>query len=390
MTSILLATVVNIDIVYIIFNLLLLFTFIIAGSNVSSGKTYWGNALLCGFVFILIIGTRYNRGIDYPHYVEVYSKNMDIDQPYFTLFNSFLKSLFVGRYFIFYIYAVPFIVGAFRLIHNYKRYSKWLFPLFIVCMQFFEEEFPRQAFSFSFVFFFIDEYINEKHNMPLRWLLCTIYSFLVISMHTANILFIILFLFLSLRPKQVFSYKLTIPVLIFAVYFFVKYYDISYISPILYFMGGLSPKFNHYVAGDASEAWFGESAMQLENARNPIIMFFEIIANSSLFYFSSKLIKNTHGNIDRKMKTLVVITNLYIIGYILRNAFLYFELINRMASLLQRMWFLPFAYVIITIRYNKLKLYERFAYFSLFFLFYDYLKYLFAPRSGMTMFLWDM
>lgn len=391
MIGLFLATVINFDIIYIIFNLILLLVFYIAGINVYRGKPYWDNAWVCCITFILIVGSRLNRGIDYIHYVDVFTKDIDINQPYFNLFNSFLKNtLMIGKYAIFYIYAIPFIYGAFKLFQNYRNYSLYLFPSFLVCMQFFEEEFPRQAFSFSFVFFFINEFINNNHCKIRKWFLCLLYAFLTISMHTVNVIFIIAFLIIFFSSKRVFSYKLTIPILIFASYFFFNYYDITYVQPLLVLIGSTNPKFNHYIEGDAAEAWFGENALQLDNARNPIILLLEILANSSLFYFAYKEIRQKAGVNDIRIKALITITNLYIIGHITRNAFLYLELINRMASLFQRMWFMPYAFVIMNNKFNKLNFVEKLAYLSMIFLFYDYIKYLFAPRQGMTSFLWDL
>ena len=83
-------------------------------------------------------------------------------------------------------------------------------------------------------------------------------------------------------------------------------------------------------------------------------------------------------------------TNIYIMGDIARQAFLYLELLNRMSGMFQRMWIFPFAMVMIYNSFYKLKGIERVAYLFMFFLFYDYAKYLFAPPIGMTKFLWDI
>lgn len=382
-----LASFVDIDIFYIFLNILLLCTFVIAGINVSNGESYWKNACICIFVFVLIVGTRYNRGIDYVHYVEVYQKNIDIDQPLFSYFNTFLKEYIgISKYFIFYIYAIPFIYSAFVFLQNYKKYSLWLFPFFLVSLQFFEEEFIRQAFGFSFVFLLINEIVNN-FGVYHKVLLSCLYIFLIINIHSANILFVALFVFFFYWPRRVVPYYVSIPILIFASYFFVRLYDLSYLKPILTFLGSTNGKFHNYVNDDYIENWFGEGAMQLGNARNPLILILEIIANASLFYFSYKCI---YKNRKKKDIALISITNLYIIGYITRNAFLYFELINRVASLFQRMWFLPCAVIITKVRFNKLNTIEKLAFFSLVFLLYDYVKYLFAPRPGMTLFLWDL
>ena len=150
--------------------------------------------------------------------------------------------------------------------------------------------------------------------------------------------------------------------------------------------GTNNAKFVQYTSGNAAEAWFGENALQLDNERQIIIKFFLFLSNSSLFYFSWKYIKvhkYRHGWM------IVILTNLYIMGDMAKQAFIYFELLNRLSGMFQRMWFLPFAIVVSKIKFNTLNYLERCAYFLMFFMFYDYLKYLFAPTKGMTMFLWD-
>ena len=382
-----LASFVDIDLIYIIFNLLLLCTFIVAGIKVSEGESYWKNACICIFIFVLITGTRYNRGVDYEHYVDVYQKNIDIGQPLFSYFNIFLKDYIgIGKYFIFYIYSLPFIISAFVFLKNYKKYSLWLFPLLLISLQFFEEEFIRQAFGFSFVFLLLNEIVKNR-DLYKKVSLLFIYLFLILYLHSANILFVVLFALFYYWPRRVIPYYVSIPILIFATFFFIKYYNLSYLKPILTLLGSTNGKFQYYVNDDYVENWFGESAMQLGNARNPLILFLEIIANSSLFYFSSKYV---YKRKTRKDIVLISITNLYIIGYIARNAFLYLELVNRVASLFQRMWFLPCAIIMIRTRYKNLNNIEKLAYVSQVFLLYDYVKYLFAPRPGMTLFLWDM
>ena len=112
----------------------------------------------------------------------------------------------------------------------------------------------------------------------------------------------------------------------------------------------------------------------------------EIVGNSSLFYFSYKLIKNKNTVKD---KSILSFTNMYILGYCGKQAFLYLEILNRMSGLFQRMWFFPLSVVLTTIRFSKLSLIEKIMYISMIFVMYDYLKYLFFPNPNKDMFLWD-
>lgn len=387
MCHLFLASVINIDVIYVSLNLILLFVFIIAGINVSCRKPFWSNALTCSIFFVFIVGSRYGRGNDYLHYVSVFVYNEDINQPFFRTVNTFLREvLFVGKYAIFYVYAIPFILCGFKFLKNFAIHAKWLFPLFLVSMLYFEEYEIRQALSFSFVFIFLDKFIsNDTNGRKIVW--CSVWILLVFSLHSANIFFIICFLGIYYTCKSVISWKISIPALLFASYFFADYYDISLLQPILNLLSGTNAKFSHYIEGNAAEAWFGDSALQLDNERNPVIKIFDFLAHSSLFYLASKTMKNR----DLANKQIVLtMTNIYIIGNIARQAFLYLELLNRMSGMLQRMWIFPFAMVMIYTPFHRLKGIEKIAYLFTFFLFYDYAKYLFAPPIGMTKFLWDI
>ena len=389
MLGLLLASSLNFDLVYILIYLLLLAAFCIAGDNVSRGDSYWKNALICCVLFILVVGTRYERGNDYKHYVDVYAKNLDLHQVLFQYLNTFLRDVMsIGKYFIFYIYAIPFILSGFKFLKNYKKYARWLFPTFFMAMLYFEEYEIRQALSFSFVFLFMDEFMSCRHTIKRKIILITLYSIITLSIHSANLIFLFVFIVTYFFIKKVITYKVTIPLLVFSSYFFSEYYDISYINPILnLFANSGNEKFAHYTAGNAAEAWFGESALQLENARNPLIKFFDLLGNSALFYFSYRYIKY---NVTQKGHVLVTLTNLYIIGDIFKQAFLYLEILNRMSTLFQRMWFLPFAIVLYRIKVNKLTSMETLAFGLIFFVLYDFFKYVFAQDVGRTFFLWNI
>ncbi|HAU00890.1 MAG TPA: hypothetical protein DCS51_11225 [Bacteroides sp.] len=244
----------------------------------------------------------------------------------------------------------------------------------------------RQALSFSFVFLFLDEFIsNDTNGKKIIW--CGVWVLLTFSLHSANIFFIICFLGIYYTCKSIISWKIAVPILFFASYFFADYYDISLLQPILNLLSGTNAKFSHYIEGGAAEAWFGDSALQLDNERNPIIKVLDFIAHSSLFYFAYKTLKR-RDLVNRQL--MLTMTNIYIMGDIARQAFLYLELLNRMSGMFQRMWIFPFAMVMIYNSFYKLKGIERVAYLFMFFLFYDYAKYLFAPPIGMTKFLWDI
>ena len=47
------------------------------------------------------------------------------------------------------------------------------------------------------------------------------------------------------------------------------------------------------------------------------------------------------GCVEKTRPTFLSFTNMYILGYCGKQAFLYLEILNRMSGLFQRMWFFP-------------------------------------------------
>ena len=71
------------------------------------------------------MGTRYGRGYDYFHYVDVYLNGDPNSQYSFLLFNGLLKNILgIGRYFIFYVYAIPFILCGFKFLKNFQKIKR--------------------------------------------------------------------------------------------------------------------------------------------------------------------------------------------------------------------------------------------------------------------------
>lgn len=215
------------SIIYIVINLSLLFIFIVGGINISRGFSYWKNAVFCSIVFVLIVGSRYARGYDYLHYAAVYANGEGQEQIVFWAFNYFMKNVLgVSKYYIFYFYAVPFVLSGFRFLENFRRYSKYTFPFFLMALIYFEECFIRQAFGFSFIFLFLDVFIRKEIKVKRKILLCSILTILILFTHSANILFIFVFVVMYLTLKKVINYKYSI--------LFCSFVHISLLSFMIY------------------------------------------------------------------------------------------------------------------------------------------------------------
>ena len=145
----------DINIFYTVVNLLLFAVSVIVGNNVQNKKGgYVANSLIFTLFYSLILGLRYKRGNDYIHYVEVFKFDLEDKQVVFTWFNDVLETIGVGPYSCFIVYAAVLCICFFVFLTDYKKYARWMVPLFLISFIWFEEFVIRQCFSWSFVFIF--------------------------------------------------------------------------------------------------------------------------------------------------------------------------------------------------------------------------------------------
>ena len=214
-------------------------------------------------------------------------------------------------------------------------------------------------------------------------LCCIFFASIVISIHVANILVLVLATFLYLFVRHPIPYYVSIPLLIFVAYLFNILFDFGYLNPILDMLSGQDEKIDSYT--ENSEFWFEEEAIDEKYTRNPIVLVFEILGNSALFYYGYEIIKYVRKN-DRISCTLY---NTYIIGTIFINAFRNLEILNRVGYVYQLFWFYPLCLVLFYFPKMHFSILRKLSMFFLLFFLYSYLKYLFFKEGGMTLFLWD-
>ena len=425
----------NLDFDYLILNIILLATYIVAGYNISKKGDFWASAWPCIIAFTFVMGSRYMRGNDYAHYCEVYAYDEEPTQRLFTIFNQFLRWIGVGRHFFYYFYSFIFAFCSMFFLKRFRRFSLCMFPLFLIAYIHFDEFMIRQALSYSFVFLYLielfsiklDSRINnqkqkekyiirkKKHELDSRHIIqskklmvkkkvkntknffsrlltsdnfshilcCIFFASIVISIHVANILVLVLATFLYLFVRHPIPYYVSIPLLIFVAYLFNILFDFGYLNPILDMLSGQDEKIDSYT--ENSEFWFEEEAIDEKYSRNPIVLVFEILGNSALFYYGYEIIKYVRKN-DRISCTLY---NTYIIGTYIMVAFRNLEILNRIGYVYQLFWFYPLCLVLYYFPKCKFSLIKKLILCFLIFFMYSYLKYLFFKEGGMTLFLWD-
>lgn len=415
----------SLDFDYLLLNLILLLIFCVAGNYVSKGGKYWGYAWACILSFTFVQGSRYARGNDYPHYLEVYKFDLEPGQRIYTWICDALKGIGINEYFSFYIYALVFSICLFVLLKRWDRYAKYIFPFALVALINFNEFMIRQAFSYSFVFLYANSLFNihipekkhgkdkEKRKRERRGffsrnikhiLLCLLFCVMSYGIHSANLLVIFGITFFYVLFKNPISWKITIPALIFCAYIFPKIFDLSFLDRYLQILGGMNDKFEAYT--ENSDRWFSEDAKKDKYARNPLVEMFEIMGNSVLLYIGDKLLRR------RGQREHTAIYNLYIVGLLVMVAFRELELLHRIGSVMYQWWFVPLALILayyFPVRDTREKAKEmkkaleqpasstkksktgfprKWVLFFLLFFLYEYMKYLFM-RGENVKFLWD-
>lgn len=380
----------KIDVVYIFLNLILLFVFIIAGQNVSKGRKYMPNAMLCIIFYALIFGLRYARGDDYFHYQEIYLKGYDEgSQILYVLINDTLNFLGVNEFGFFGVYNfIEMSCGMFFL-YKYRKYAKYLFPLFLIATINLNENTIRQGLGFGFVFLCLNQITIIEHygistlkRHKQEILKAIIYFTCAYSIHSMCGYVSVLMVLIHFFFKKPIPISISIPTLLFCAYLFSAWFDFSYLNPIIASVAGGDERMASYV--ENSDRWFSPEGVEEElYARKPIVLIFEMLGTISLYYLGKLAIKkyDISGFVD--------FYNFFIIGSITLNAFRTLEILNRVGTTFALFWFFPLSIVLF---YRKQLMRKPITIFWGVFLIwwsYDYMRHL-VMRGDKTLFLWDI
>jgi len=384
--------VLNIYFVYLILNLILFLTFVACGCSIKNKKDYFYYTFLPIIVYTFVLGSRYMRGNDYNHYVDVYKYgfNDNHDTPFFTFLNELLSGLGVNAYEAFYFYSAIFIICSFLYLRRYYKYSKYIIPSFLIAMLIFNEYQIRQSLGFSFVFLFlyymfdirfksIKKSINLHNFLDLS--LCLLLILIISGIHKANLIIVVIFVLFYIFIRRPFPLFISIPLLIFAAYVLPNVFDFSILNPVLVTVAGDDEIMLSYVYN--SDRWFSAKGFDEYYTRNPIVQIVEILGHASLFYYGKKAI-----GLCRHRQEALTLYNIYVFGTLFMITFRKLELMNRIGGNFEHFWFFPISLVLF---YNnqiiKTRLQLLFSFFLIFFV-YDYVKYLFFPDISKMLFLW--
>lgn len=406
------------------------------GRFAAKGGNYKFSSGVCIVAFTFVLGSRYMRGNDYAHYVDVFNRRTEVDQHLFTWLNDSLSAIGFSGYGAFYVYALIFSCCLFYLLRRFKEYAAYMFPIALIALVFFHEYMIRQALSFSFVFLFVDQLLSLKNttrmvddedeetnsnndvsdlqpsvelydNFPLEdslfeyehdgsllqnnkaieWkhaAFCVVIASCALSIHTANLVIIgIIFLFWFFSREKTIPFYFSIPLLFLCALYINKALDLDTIAPYIQLLQGTDTKLDSYI--EKSEYWFGEEGTSDEYTRSGIILMLELWGYSALFWLCDRMSKQIKFN-----SVFAIALNSLIVGSLIMITFRELEILNRMGYVLSVFWFIPISISLYHIKEFQFKYWEKVFLIGLAWWLYEYLKYLFLRNEGMTLFLWDM
>ena len=378
----------NLDLDFILLNLLLLYTFWKAGRNISQSMDYWHNAGLCVILFSIVQGCRFARGNDYFAYSRIFREgSLHVENPFFSVINELLRIVGINEYSCFMVYAFTFALCAMIFMKDYRTYARYMFPLFLIGFMNFEESMIRQAFSYSFFFLYLKYLFKLKFNKPKdilhnhkKLINCIIFAILTLAIHTGNIISLFVITTLYIFWRKPFQPQFAIPIYVACVYILPHIFNFNWLEPILSFAADTNERAAEYVKN--ADYWFSEKGENDQYDKNFIVEIIQVIGSSALMYFGYRLI------IEKLPKHYALITmlNTFIIGLCIESIFVKLEILHRIGQTLDIVGYFALA-IVVSYKTIKLKPIQKVAYVCLLWFVYYYVKYLFF--SGRTMFIWD-
>lgn len=148
-------------VVFVILRLILFVTFIICGKNASEKtiagqykRNYWKCSLPAIVVYTLVEGLRYGRGVDFPNYLLAYH-NIELYNTErwgfaFKMLYKLMHLIDIPEPMIFCVFSLITIVVFLFFMQNFREFSTFLFPLFLLATIGLSENLIRQYISIAF------------------------------------------------------------------------------------------------------------------------------------------------------------------------------------------------------------------------------------------------
>ncbi|MDR2834404.1 MAG: EpsG family protein, partial [Streptococcaceae bacterium] len=297
-----------------------------------SGAEFWVAAIVPIAMFVFVTGSRYGWGNDYLWYrVQFENTWMITDQPVFLWLNEYLNNIGLNYVGGFMVYAFIFIVCSFIFIRSFGTESTYMYCVLIPAALFISTNTIRQGVGTAFILLALVFLHNKK------WIFLGIAAIIAYYIHSATAITLAILLGSFFLVKKPIHYAISIPLFLF----FTLLYDVSNTAILSDFLEQyitLEGKFQSYI--DESGNWFGVNAINKQYTRGTFELIFSSLFYCSLFYMGYLALK------IRNDKRIIYIFNVVVVGFMLFNAVVFFELLNRMALTLQMFYFVPVGYII--------------------------------------------
>ena len=164
--------------------------------------------------------------------------------------------------------------------------------------------------------------------------------------------------------------------------------DFTYVNIFLTHIEGFDGRMDQYIK--MSDDWFSNYASSDDYYRKGFVKLFQTLGECSFFYFTNMAFKLRSNIIENyKVKSLIILFNVYVIGSIIGQMFFIVEIPKRIAMTIYILWCFPLAYTLCTIRFRMLNQIQKIFFLTLTFWCYEHLKYIFYRIDDVYYFIWD-
>ena len=366
------------EIYIIIYTLMFLYFLLYGNIIISHPNNYWRYVSANILVFTIIEGSRYLRGIDYHHYGLYFShpeyKILEEDIGFETL-NNVLRLFSHDIHFAFIMYAFITIVSLCLFIKPFKELYGIVFINMLIFIIHPSEWIIRQFISISIVYASFGLFFIKKLK------LFALFALVGCTIHYSSLLLLLSFIILNLFRKPI-PIKISVPaiVLIMSVFSIDAFVDVLF-SELEKTNLSIFQDYSYFVYVTRSDEFLtSNSAGTITGNRSLITTLLNLLFYLSVFYEGYRLLKKSED------KKIIVIYNMFVIGSLLYELFLKYELYSRLFRPLELVGFIVTAFIIS----QRQKCNYKWTWlYVILFLFMNAVSFIYFPKDNYYKFIWD-
>lgn len=376
-----------IKLIYILLKSLEFLIFWIYGKKISRANTkkeYWRMASVPILTYAVVEGLRFGRNVDWNVYYFRYLQlgmNVSFLDDYEILFRYIVHLFYqcgIPYWGFIFFQCLFFISCVFILVENFKKDSRWIIPLILVCVTS-NENFIRWYLGFSFILLAISSLIKEKRILSIIWFVCAL------SCHSGLVFFGGILILYKILNKYAIPNKIAV-CLLFITTFLISLSDLMFITRITSFLSPiLGNSLNRGGYLDATESLLNGTWGQVGIMEQSSAYYFRIfIMYAPVIYWGYKIIS--------QYKFGYLFYNLFVVGAICSPLFGLIEIFNRISSSLNFFFCIVggvFYIRIIENKTSKKNIVFVLSIISLLFAIYPYFSDMLSRKDNFMMFIWD-